>query len=97
MFELLVPASPMQLGQVEGDTNAYDLQLRPHLMMQAIQALQDAGVEPDIWKIEGLDRREECVKLVETARMETANNDQELVSAAVRGVSIIGTEKYDKL
>jgi hypothetical protein len=29
--------------------------------------------------------------------METANNDQELVSAAVRGVSIIGTERYDKL
>jgi myo-inositol catabolism protein IolC len=68
MFELLVPASPMQLEQVEGDTNAYDLQLRPHLMMQAIQALQDAGVEPDVWKIEGLDRREECVKVVEMAR-----------------------------
>ena len=68
MFELLVPASPMQLEQVEGDTNAYDLQLRPRLMMQAIQALQDAGIEPDVWKIEGLDRQEDCVKLVEVAR-----------------------------
>ena len=68
MFELLVPASPMQLVQVEGDTNAYDLQLRPRLMMQAIQALQDAGIEPDVWKIEGLDRQEDCVKLVEVAR-----------------------------
>ena len=68
MFELLVPASPMQLEQVEGDTNAYDLQLRPPLMLQAIQALQDAGVEPDVWKIEGLDRQEECVKVVEMAR-----------------------------
>src|SRR5258708_14222737 len=56
MFELLVPASPVQLEQVEGDKNAYDLQLRPGLMMQAIQALQDAGVEPDVWKVEGLDR-----------------------------------------
>jgi myo-inositol catabolism protein IolC len=26
MFELLVPASPRQLEQAEGDTNAYDLQ-----------------------------------------------------------------------
>jgi len=68
MFELLVPASPMQLEQVEGDTNAYDLTVRPGLMMQAIQALQDAGVEPDVWKIEGLDRQEDCVKAVEMAR-----------------------------
>ncbi len=68
MFELLVPASALQLEQVEGDKNAYDLQLRPHLMLQAIQALQDAGVEPDVWKIEGLDRQEECVKVVEMAR-----------------------------
>src|SRR5713101_3519294 len=68
IFELLVPASPMQLEQVEGDKNAYDLQLRPGLMMQAIQALQDAGVEPDVWKVEGLDRREDAVKVVEIAR-----------------------------
>jgi len=43
MFELLVPPELMQLDQVEGDKHAYDLQLRPRLMMQAIQALQAAG------------------------------------------------------
>ena len=58
----------MQLEQVEGDKNAYDLQLRPPLMMQVIQALQGAGVEPDVWKVEGLDRQEDGVKLVEVAR-----------------------------
>jgi myo-inositol catabolism protein IolC len=68
MFELLVPPEPMQLEQVEGDKNAYDLQVRPRLMMQAIQALQDAGVEPDVWKIEGLDRQEDCARVVEIAR-----------------------------
>ena len=68
MFELLVPPELMQLDQVEGDKHAYDLQLRPRLMMQAIQALQAAGVEPDVWKVEGLDRREEAVKVVEVAR-----------------------------
>jgi myo-inositol catabolism protein IolC len=68
MFELLVPAEPMQLEQVEEDKNAYDLQLRPRLMVQAIQALQDAGVEPDVWKVEGLDRQEDAVKVVEVAR-----------------------------
>jgi myo-inositol catabolism protein IolC len=68
MFELLVPPEPIQLEQFDGDKNAYDLHLRPRLMVQTIQALQDAGVEPDVWKIEGLDRQEDGVKLVEVAR-----------------------------
>ena len=40
----------------------------PTLMIETIHALQDAGVEPDVWKIEGLDRREDCEKIVEAAR-----------------------------
>jgi 5-dehydro-2-deoxygluconokinase len=68
MFELLVPAEPTQLEQVGGDKQAYDLQLRPKLMVEAIRALQDAGVEPDVWKIEGLDRREDCENIVAIAR-----------------------------
>jgi myo-inositol catabolism protein IolC len=68
MFELLVPAEPSQLEKVDQDKNAYDLQLRPGLMRRAIQELQDAGVEPDVWKVEGLDRREDCEKAVEIAR-----------------------------
>jgi myo-inositol catabolism protein IolC len=68
MFELLVPATPEQLQQVGGNHKRYDLERRPALMVRAIRELQEAGVEPDIWKIEGLDRREDCVQVVETAR-----------------------------
>jgi myo-inositol catabolism protein IolC len=68
MFELLVPAEKSQLDRLNGDKKAYDLQLRPHLMKQAIEELQDAGVEPDVWKIEGLDRREDCEQIVAVAR-----------------------------
>jgi myo-inositol catabolism protein IolC len=68
MFELLVPAEKSQLEQLKGDKNAYDRELRPRLVMRAIQELQEAGVEPDIWKVEGLDRREDCEKVVATAR-----------------------------
>jgi myo-inositol catabolism protein IolC len=64
MFELLVPAEKAQLDQVTGDKKAYDLEIRPGLMAQAIEQLQDAGVEADVWKIEGLDRREDCEKIV---------------------------------
>jgi myo-inositol catabolism protein IolC len=70
MFELLVPAEKAQLDKLKGDTKAYDLELRPRLMARAIEQLQHAGVEPDVWKIEGLDRREDCEKIVAAARLE---------------------------
>jgi len=68
MFELLVPAEKSQLAQVNGDKARYDLEIRPGLMVEALRELQDAGVEPDVWKIEGLDHREDCEKIVEVAR-----------------------------
>jgi 5-dehydro-2-deoxygluconokinase len=68
MFELLVPPEKAQLDRVKGDQKAYDLQIRPGLMVEAIQQLQDAGVEADVWKIEGLDRRDDCTKVVAAAR-----------------------------
>jgi 5-dehydro-2-deoxygluconokinase len=68
MFELLVPPRPAQLQSVGNDKRAYDLQLRPTLMVQAIHELQDAGVEADVWKIEGIERKEDCQKVVAAAR-----------------------------
>jgi myo-inositol catabolism protein IolC len=68
LFELLVPAEPHQLEKAGGDVDRYDRELRPDLMIAAIRECQAAGVEPDIWKIEGLDARENCVRLAEAAR-----------------------------
>lgn len=68
MFELLVPATASQMTLVEGDQDAYDLQTRPLLMQRAIRELQRAGVEPDVWKVEGLARREDCERIVATVR-----------------------------
>jgi myo-inositol catabolism protein IolC len=65
MFELLVPAEPAQLQKVGGDKKAYDRELRPELMVRTIHELQDAGVEPDVWKIEGLDRPEDCASVAQ--------------------------------
>ena len=67
MFELLVPPEPAQLERLGGDKKVYDLQLRPRLMVQTIEQLQDAGVEPDVWKIEGLDQRDHCERIVAAA------------------------------
>jgi myo-inositol catabolism protein IolC len=81
MFELIVPPEKAQLALVDGDKKTYDLALRPELMVEAIRQLQDAGVEPDIWKIEGLDRRKDCETIAATAR----RNGREEVGCIILG------------
>jgi myo-inositol catabolism protein IolC len=68
LFELLVPATSEQLESVGGDSQRYDAELRPDLMRGAIAEAQDAGIEVDVWKIEGVERRADCEMLVEQAR-----------------------------
>jgi 5-dehydro-2-deoxygluconokinase len=68
MFELLVPPEKMQIDRLKGDGNAYDAELRPRLMVEAIAELQNSGVEPDLWKVEGLERREDCERVAAAAR-----------------------------
>lgn len=68
LFELLVPAEDAQLQSVDGDADRYDAELRPQLMRRAIAEIQDAGIEVDIWKIEGVDQRSDCEMLAAQAR-----------------------------
>jgi myo-inositol catabolism protein IolC len=68
MFELLVPPTPWQLSRSGGDKKEFDRGLRPELMIEAITELQAEGVEPDVWKIEGIDRPDDCRKVVASVR-----------------------------
>jgi myo-inositol catabolism protein IolC len=68
LFELLVPASDSQLESAGGDTDRYDKEVRPGLMLQVIKELQNAGIEPDIWKIEGIDSKEDCARIAAQTR-----------------------------
>ena len=74
LFELLVPAEDAQLEQVGGDTDRYDAELRPELMRRAIEEIQDAGCDVDIWKIEGVDERSDCEMLAQTTRRDGRDN-----------------------
>ncbi len=74
MFELLVPATSEQLASVGGDTGRYDKELRPSLMAQAMKQLQDFGVEPDVWKLEGIETAEDSRKVADQARQDGRNN-----------------------
>ncbi len=68
LFELLVPAEEAQLAAVDGDTDRYDAELRPELMCRTIAELQDAGIEADVWKIEGVDQRADCERIAAQCR-----------------------------
>jgi myo-inositol catabolism protein IolC len=67
LFELLVPAEPHQL-EAAGGKEAYDRAIRPRLVVETMRELQRAGVEPDIWKIEGFERRDDCLHAAWQAR-----------------------------
>jgi 5-dehydro-2-deoxygluconokinase len=69
LFELLVPAEDEHLERVGGDSDRYDAELRPELMRRAIAEIQDAGVEVDIWKIEGVDDRADCESIAAQTRV----------------------------
>jgi myo-inositol catabolism protein IolC len=50
-------------------------------MLETLLQLQNAGVEPDIWKIEGIDDREDCKEIAQLAR----RDGRDRVSCVVLG------------
>ena len=64
LVELLVPGTDDQKASVDD----YDRDLRPDLVVQVLEYLQDRGVEADVWKLDGLDAREDAERVVATAR-----------------------------
>lgn len=74
MFELLVPATQNQLEKFQNDSHKYDRELRPQLMVETMRELQDFGIEPDVWKLEGIESSELSLKVSEQARCGNRSN-----------------------
>jgi myo-inositol catabolism protein IolC len=91
LFELLVPAEASQLESVDGDTDRYDAELRPELMRRALEVIQEFGIEVDVWKIEGVDAREDAETLAAQAR---AGEGREGVTCVLLGRGA-GIDKVD--
>jgi myo-inositol catabolism protein IolC len=68
LYELLVPATDAQLAQAGHDTGAYDRDLRPGLVAQVIADNQAHGVEPALWKVEGLETVEAAQQVAAQAK-----------------------------
>ena len=92
LFELLVPATEEQLASAGGDSDRYDAELRPELMRRAIEDIQNAGIEVDVWKIEGVDEQSDAAMLAEQTRSGAGRENVKCVLLG-RGAS---TEKVEE-
>jgi 5-dehydro-2-deoxygluconokinase len=68
LFELIVPPTPKQLSELGGSKEAYDQLMRPKLMVESMKTIQAAGIEPVVWKLEGVDKSESAKAVVEQAQ-----------------------------
>jgi myo-inositol catabolism protein IolC len=83
LLEVLVPPTARQLSLLGGDHDAYDTLIRPYLTLQAVAEIQDAGVNPDAWKLEGMDSAEACTRL--SALLRRAGRDEARAVVLGRG------------
>jgi myo-inositol catabolism protein IolC len=67
IVELLVPATRADQDATGGSADHYDDELRPRHTVAVMQYLQDRGVDPAIWKVEGLDRHDDAVAVAAAA------------------------------
>ena len=68
LYELLVPATDAQLDRAGHNAGAYDRDIRPGLVVQVIADNQAHGVEPALWKVEGLETAEAAEQVADQAR-----------------------------
>lgn len=79
LIEPLVTPTEDELSKMSQEE--FDKNLRPSLTVKMVRELQDGGVEPDIWKIEGMETKEEYENVVKQAQ----SNGRENVGIVVLG------------
>lgn len=74
LIEPLIPATEQQMNQAGGDQKRFDTSIRPDLTVGMIEQLQQAGVEPDIWKLEGMYDGASYKKVVQEVKKDGREN-----------------------
>lgn len=74
LLEALVLPTEEQLAKVDGINEEYDRVLRADLTVQVILELQDYGIEPDIWKLEGFSEKENYNKVISAIQKDHRQN-----------------------
>ncbi len=80
LFELLAIPTAEQI-KTSGGTEEYERKLRGEVMRQSIRELRVNDIDPDVWKLEGLDDQEQFRAVVE----ETQRNAEKDVGVIVLG------------
>jgi myo-inositol catabolism protein IolC len=75
IYELLVPGTDEQLAAAGGDPAVYDRDIRPGLVAAVIADNQAHGVEPALWKVEGLDTVDAARYVARQARADGRQTD----------------------
>ncbi len=87
LLEMLVPPT------AEQKVKDYDNKIRPKLEVKAVKELHAAGVNPDVWKIEGMDKSSDMQKVADEIVKE--NKDAKIIILG-RGESKEHAEKWLK-
>lgn len=74
IIEPLIPATAEQLKSAGGGKKEYDKRIRPKLALEMIRQMQEDGIEPDIWKLEGFGSRQDYEEISQTARRDGRDN-----------------------
>lgn len=74
LLEVLVGATEEQLQEAGGTQELFDKHVRPRLTVELMKELHQADVEPDVWKMEGLESTEDYEQVVAAAREEGRDN-----------------------
>lgn len=74
LLEVLIIPTVKQEEIVGNSKEQFDKAMRSDLTVKMISELQNAGIEPDVWKLEGFDSAEEYKEIVQAARANGRSN-----------------------
>ncbi|RJQ38404.1 DUF2090 domain-containing protein [Candidatus Microgenomates bacterium] len=93
LMELIVEPTKLQMEQSGNDKNKYDQELRPMLAIKTIKEMQKDNIEPDIWKIEGMEKKEDYYEVLNQAQ---SNGRNAKIVVLGRGEDKLKVEKWLK-
>jgi myo-inositol catabolism protein IolC len=87
LLELLTPYTEAECAA--SSTDELEVTVRPRLVVDAIRQIQEAGVNPDVWKVEGVADPAGCAAIAAAARRDGRENTGVVVLGAGAGVSTV--------
>jgi myo-inositol catabolism protein IolC len=87
LLELLTPYTDAERS--ESTAERLEASVRPRLIVDAITQIQDAGVNPDVWKVEGVADPDGCAAIAAAARRKGRDRTGVVVLGAGAGTDTV--------